>query len=567
MSTIINPKYFKTTFFLLILAEILSYLGWQNLIINYVCFAIIILATFFLSLKKLEYGIYILFAELFVGSKGYLFALPVGGFCVSARIGIFVVVMMVYLDNVILRTTQSEDEGSHRSRYNLFNKVKYVFHGIPHLSFVKDRFGMTLTLLATVLLWAFVWGIIRGNNFSNVFFDFNNWLYWLVILPVMFVILRPPFTPPYKGGDESNVFLKNILSIFAAAVLLIGLKTLILFYFFTHNFAFIGSDIYRWVRDTGVGEITNMGGGFYRIFIQSQIYSLLYFFILFCASLGVCHPEFISGSQDLENSQSKEMLKQVQHDNKKLLITYYSLLIISLITIILSFSRSFWLGLVLGLFIYLFYSLFIIHYSLFTLFKSFSKLVIIAIISLSLIISVLYLPPKIQNLDWAKIFGQRATQGEAASNSRLNELKPLLFAIAKHPIIGSGFGTAVTYYSTDPRINGIVTTYAFEWGYLDMILKFGLVGWSVYLYIIFRILKCFLGRCHSDDQPIRQGGGIPEFFQEIPRSARDDKEKNYSLYFGFALALIAILVVNIFSPYLNHPLGIGFIIITLLLVL
>ena len=87
--------------------------------------------------------------------------------------------------------------------------------------------------------------------------------------------------------------------------------------------------------------------------------------------------------------------------------------------------------------------------------------------------------------------------------------------------------------SDDPRIvpttangSGEFTTYAFEWGYLDMILKFGILGTLIYLILIFKVLK-----------------------------------KLFVINLGFALGLIALLVINIFSPYLNHPLGIGFVIL------
>ena len=59
-----------------------------------------------------------------------------------------------------------------------------------------------------------------------------------------------------------------------------------------------------------------------------------------------------------------------------------------------------------------------------------------------------------------------------------------------------------------------------------MILKFGLLGTLIYLILVFKILK-----------------------------------KLFKVNLGFALALIILLIVNIFSPYLNHPLGIGFVIL------
>ena len=188
------------------------------------------------------------------------------------------------------------------------------------------------------------------------------------------------------------------------------------------------------------------------------------------------------------------------------------------------------------------------------------------------------------------VFGQRATQGEAASNSRVNQLKPLLLAITKHPLIGSGFGTTVTYKSNDPRIvnetagqSGLVTTYAFEWGYLDMILKFGLVGLVIYLIIIFKILGRLLKlktaswrtklKINSNNQ-IQNNNFLDPDFRRDDKKEEDNNKENYGLQITdyrlqmvFFLALIALLVVNIFSPYLNHPLGIGFLILSFVLIL
>jgi len=55
-----------------------------------------------------------------------------------------------------------------------------------------------------------------------------------------------------------------------------------------------------------------------------------------------------------------------------------------------------------------------------------------------------------------------------------------------------GFGKELTYQSNDPRVlqnhpDGLYTTYAFEWGYLDIALKIGVVGLLVYLALIVQL--------------------------------------------------------------------------------
>ncbi len=581
MSSFISKKYFFITFFLLILAEIFSYLSWQNPLINTICFSLIILITLIISWRKLEYGLYILFAELFIGSFGYLFSLTINGFRVSLRMGIFVVVMATWLYRYLTQlTTQfNANKDCHSDRRStsetLSNVVEESKNEIPRLRFAplgmtKEKARITkktMVTFAVVIIWAFIWGLIRGNGFSNVFLDFNNWLYFLIILPVFGVLKKYNHpgssklpeglaTPPLKGGDSKNVFFKNIISILSAAVIIIFLKTFFLFYLFTHGFADIGSEIYRLVRDTRIGEITLMGGGLYRIFIQSQIYSLLLFCILFFKG---CHPERSEAeSRDPVDKNKKE-------NNQKLPITYYLLLITSLTTIILSLSRSFWLGLTVSLIIYFFYTLHIIHYTLLFFFKSFSKLLIVVIMSLCLIVATLYLPPK-KDYDLSVLISKRGiSSSEPASSSRISQLKPLLLAISQHPIIGSGFGTTVTYKSTDPRAiqeslnnSGLIKTYAFEWGYLDMMLKFGALGLFAYLYLIYLIMKRLL----NFQFPISNFQTNCKF--KIQNQKLVNHNSLFIIHYSLFFALLALLIVNIFSPYLNHPLGIGFLILMLI---
>ena len=89
----------------------------------------------------------------------------------------------------------------------------------------------------------------------------------------------------------------------------------------------------------------------------------------------------------------------------------------------------------------------------------------------------------------------RLTSGDAATNSRMQLWGPLTKAISGNILIGQGFGATVTYFTSDPRRvaqtaggSGEYTTYAFEWGYLELWLKFGLVGLVVYLGFIIRSL-------------------------------------------------------------------------------
>ena len=448
-------NYFKTTLIFLILAELLSIFAWALPSFNLACFGVILLITLILSLKKLEYGLYIAAAELIIGSQGYLFSFQAGSTFISIRMGIFAVVMIAWLVHLLKMG------------------FKPYWRELKQFIFFKHYLA-----LALVLLWGFVWGSIR-NDFGNVFLDFNNWLFFLYLLPLISV--------------SPNLSWKNFSQVASAALIWLIIKTILFLYIFSHQFVWALPELYKWVRDTRVGEITAMSNNFYRIFLQSQIFALLAFFILL--------------------------------PRKKTLF----FLSAALTAVIISFSRSFWLGLVTGLLIYFIYLLIYLKKEIL---KKILNLIIISVISIGIIFLIINLPPKIAGENLSSLISKRTRQMEAAGNSRINMLKPLTEAIIKHPLIGSGFGATVTYRSVDPRIlsttagaSGEYTTYAFEWAYLDLLLKIGLVGLFIYLLLIFRIL------------------------QTLKNSI------------GLALALITLLVVNIFTPYLNHPLGIGFILI------
>ena len=71
-----------------------------------------------------------------------------------------------------------------------------------------------------------------------------------------------------------------LLKIFTASILWLSIKTLLLEYIFSHKIYYLFEPIYKWIRTSGVGEITVMESGFVRIFFQSHIYILFGFFIL-----------------------------------------------------------------------------------------------------------------------------------------------------------------------------------------------------------------------------------------------------------------------------------------------
>ncbi|PIR67071.1 MAG: hypothetical protein COU51_00580 [Parcubacteria group bacterium CG10_big_fil_rev_8_21_14_0_10_36_14] len=359
----------------------------------------------------------------------------------------------------------------------------------PNFSFQKERTspflkggpgGIFIFLALFMLIWLFaiLQGYLRGNGLSNIFFDANSYLYLLLLLPAL----------AYINTEEKLKDLKKII-LTGASVLAFGTIAIFITFTYCKSPNFLGI-LYKWLRDFRIAEITPLQGGSYRIFLQSQIFLIVGMIIL----------------------AERYFFGRIKFWKYSLLTILFSA------SIYISLSRSLWIGLMIGFVVFL------------LLAKILEKKKILKK-SITLILSILIGVLLVGLFAKGNIIDERLKIGESASNTRIEQLVPLLPAIYKNPVFGYGFGKTLTFFSRDPRINGEYTTYAFEWGYLDMILKFGVLGLAIYLGFIFIILR--------------------DLFIN----------KNIA-----CLALIvSLLAIHMFTPYLNHPLGIGILLLTFLL--
>lgn len=345
----------------------------------------------------------------------------------------------------------------------------------------------TLVFLASFLIiWMFgiIQGYLRGHNAADIFFDANSYFYLLLFLPAL----------SYIDTEKKILGLAKTI-LFGAGVL--AVLTLALFIIFTvSQNAEPLSVLYKWIRDLRLGELTPQEGGFYRIFFQSQIYFLPAFFLVI----------------------ARDWHKKISRAS---FAVWGGLLSAAIYA---SLSRSFWVGTAAGLAALAIFAFLKFNYKI--ALKKYAELA--AVIIIGILAVNLFIPSD------ASMFANRLKVGEEAIDTRIAELAPLFLAIKTNPVFGYGFGKALTFKSFDPRVGGRdFTAYAFEWGYLDMILKFGLLGLAAYLYFIWTIIR--------------------KLFQKF---------KVYPLYCLWAFAsLAAVLAIHIFTPYLNHPLGIGIIVL------
>ncbi len=443
------------------------YPWWQSLI------CICILASFlYITISKPGMALLIITAELILGSTGYWFAITLNEQAISLRIALFLILMTRLVVSLKIQ--------------DLKQLVK--------VNIIKWWLGAMI-----VIVLAGLHGL--KNGFGVWFLDINAYLFLLYFIPL------------YWWRQE---WFKYIRPVVIASLIYLIIKSLGLFYLYTHIDAFDLLPIYDWVRNTGFGEITYAGGGWFRIFSQSHV------FILLASTLAL-------GKILIDSS-------------KRLLDNVFGLTIgvLSVAVLLASMSRSFWLGILGAILVAVVYLWFkrIINFSSWSRFVI--KSIIITALSVGVLIIVLMFPiPKPLAGDVSALIN-RSTQGvgEAAGQSRLRLLPPLYQKISDNFIMGDGFGSTVTYFSTDPRIvrstaggSGEVTTHAFEWGYLDMWLKMGLIGMLVYLIFFFNLFK----------QAIAKINDLWHNNEALP----------------ILIAILALLIANITTPYLNHPLGIG----------
>lgn len=444
---------FRTIFLIIALAEIVSLAGHFFPELNTAGFLAIAIAALILCMKRLEYGLYFVLAELILGGKGYLCSFDLQGVEISLRMALFVIVMAVWLSKLKIKDFKS-----------------------------KIRFLRWWGVLGIAIVWGLAIGLLRGNSFDDLFLDANGYFYIALILPFLWTV---------KVQD----FWKNLGVVFFAATTWIAFETLFLVYLWTHGLSnYVAANlrpVYEWIRNTGVGEITWLEGNFARVFFQSHIYNVAAFFILLARS-------------------------------KKL--SSYTLLTINTAVILTALSRSFWAGVIVGL---------VVLIILIRQRKQVCKRFIIAAMAAVLLLFIIarFPLPRPSDMDLSFLQDRSNITTDTAA-SRWNLLPVLTNAALEHPVVGSGFGRTVTYISNDPRIrevniSGEYTTYAFEWGWIDIWLKTGLLG-----------LIAFIGLLTSLAYQLYKAGKLSDL-----------------------AVLTSLTVIHFFTPYLNHPLGIGVLIL------
>lgn len=457
--------------------DLLSIIAYFGTLVQGLMFILLVALFLVCCIIRPGWAVLVVVSELILGSQGYWFFVPISDGGLSLRMALFIILMVRFVTSLKLNDW----------RVMLASRI------------IRWWF---LALLIIGL--AGINGLVR-QDFSTWFLDINGYLFLFYFLPFWW---------------WRSTWVKYIWPVALASIGYLIFKTLVLLFFYTHFSSFDLLPIYTWVRNTGFGEITYAGGGWFRVFSQSQVFAMM-------------AAAFFLANLLLTN-------------NKKILTDIFGLTagVLSVAVLLASMSRSFWLGILLSLAVSVIHLLIKKIIDLNQLWFFIKRATVIVMLAVGVLIMVVQFPwPKPLTADLSALI-TRSSQGwgEAAGQSRVRLLKPLYDKIYRHFFIGDGFGSQVTYFSTDPRVvrstagaSGQVTTYAFEWGYLDIWLKMGLVGLLVYLLFYFNLFKNAMAK-------------ISNWRQD-------------SVALSILVAVTALFITNITTPYLNHPLGIGILMI------
>lgn len=428
------------------------------------------------AIWRLEYAILAVFGELIVGSQGHVFSAHIHGFSLSIRLALFLIVFLALFLRLI-RQKRIHDIAGQPGKWWLF-------------------------LLIIIVLAGALYGLARGNVAANVFYDANGFLFLGMTL-----VLAPQL--------RELVSLERLAQIVLAGIVFLGLQAAVVLAMFSHQYA-IDPSLYRWLRNTRTVEITTYAKNFYRIFSQSQIYSMFGFFTA-CAALPF--------------TQERKIIRCV----------LFPVLGLTSMTLLLSFSRSMWAAwIVTGIAVM---TWFLAHYgwrwrTIGLSAATAAGLLIANFLVISFLANYPYLWNRPGGQATFNFFSDRGTTHDVAAASRYDQIQPLLHEIAKNPVFGFGFGTEITYLTHDPRIvaatGGLRTTFAFELGYLDFLLKIGMVGVVVLFGWIVSLFRALWNQFRSAALPAER-----------------------TLYLGLFFSVFALLITHASTPYLNHPLGLG----------
>lgn len=312
------------------------------------------------------------------------------------------------------------------------------------------------------------------------------------LLPFIFFLLIIP-AKEYFDAEKIYAHLFHWLLAFVAASSLWSILNLILF---RTGVSVLHANYYNWLRDFALAKITYLDSGFWRIVFPEHL--LLIPAMIFLIALYI---------------KTKD----------KLILIFLGL---ANIVLALNISRAYLLALL--------FALLILKYQ--TKFLEWLKISVITLTSFILLFFVINLSLSQGQALGLNILGLRLpgiTQinTDPSANNRLQLLGPIWKNIKSSPVFGQGLGLDLNFVNAQGQN---ITTRHFDWGYLEIWAKLGLIFLVAFTGIWLVLIK--------------------NLFSQTKKQA---------LALACAAALLAILVSNIWAQTTLHILGVIFFSLTL----
>jgi len=354
--------------------------------------------------------------------------------------------------------------------------------------FWRENKNNLLVFLVALLFLSFsvYWG---WKNQHALFFIAQD------LLPFSFFLLIFPAREFLRAQDTGKNLL-NLLFIFILGSSLWSIFNLVLFH---QGVALLHSPYYNWLRDFALAKVTYLDSGFWRLVFPEHL--LLIPAILFLIYLYL---------------KTKD----------KIILLFLSL---ANIILALNISRAYLLALLVGLVV--------LKYQ--TKFFTWFKVCVITLFSFILIFFAINLSVSAGKNLGLNILGLRLpgiTQiaSDPSANNRLQLLKPIWQNIQSSPLVGQGLGLNINFIN---NVGQTINTRHFDWGYLELIAKFGLIASIFYLFIWLNLIKNL-------------------FKQSTPQSGVSLQSKKQALNLACIASLIALMISNIWAQNMLHVFGI-----------
>ncbi len=347
--------------------------------------------------------------------------------------------------------------------------------------FKKDFWYHNKKILFTFLLF-FIFLIVSTylgfKNNHNTLFIIQD------ILPFIFFLLIIP-AKEYFSHEKISSHLLNWLLAFVTASSLWSIFNLLIF---RAGFSVLHSPYYNWLRDFTLAKVTYLDAGFWRIVFPEHL--LLVPAILFLVYL------------------------YLQTKNKIILL----FLSLANIILALNISRAYLLALLAGLLVVKYQTKIFIWLKVCTI-TLFSFIFVFFIINLSVSAgNNLGL-----NILGLRLPGISQINTDPSANNRLQLLEPIWENIKNSPVFGQGLGLNINFINNAGQN---ISTRHFDWGYLEIWAKFGLIFLVFFISLWLILIKNLL-----------------------------QQTKKQALALACVAALSAILISNIWAQTTLHILG------------